>query len=195
MRPLGRIFLTTAALALFAIANPGEAFFHKKKEKAPLAEDYFKKLGIEKPGKAIPAPDFTLEDLSGKRVSLRGLRGKVVFLNFWATWCIPCRQEMPTMEKLHREFKEHGLEVVAVNFREAKKEVRKFFDELGLTFTALLDKDGKVSEEYGAWSIPLSYFINRKGEFVGKVVGSREWDSKDSRALFKRLLDEKRSGD
>lgn len=99
------------------------------------------------------------------------------------------------MEKLHRDFKGEGLEVMAINIKESKKEVLKFIEELGLTFTILLDKDGKVSEEYGAWSIPLSYFINRKGEFVGKVVGSREWDSKDSRALFKGLLDEKRSGD
>lgn len=188
------VFLS-ATLCLWMLASSVDAFFHKKEAPPQPREDYFKKLGIEKSEKRILAPDFTLEDLSGKSVSLKDLRGKVIFLNFWATWCIPCRQEMPTMEKLHREFKEHGLEVVAVNFREAKKEVRKFFDELGLTFTALLDKEGKVSEEYGAWSIPLSYFINRKGEFVGKVVGSREWDSKDSRALFKGLLDEKRSGD
>lgn len=95
------------------------------------------------------------------------------------------------MEKLHRELKGQGLEVVAINFRESKTEVRKFFDELGLTFTALLDKDGKVSEEYGAWSIPLSYLINRKGEFVGKVIGYREWDSKEARAFFRELLQEK----
>ena len=95
------------------------------------------------------------------------------------------------MEKLHRDFKGQGLEVVAINFRETKKEVQKFFDELGLTFTALLDRDGKVSEEYGAWSIPLSYFINRKGEFIGKVAGYRKWDSAGAQAFFKWLLNEK----
>jgi peroxiredoxin len=174
-----------------ALVNSAEGFFHKKKERAPVDESYFKKLGIEKPEKVIRAPDFTLEDLSGKQISLKSLRGKVVFLNFWATWCIPCRQEMPTMEKLHREFKEQGLQVVAINIREGKKEARKFFDELGLTFTALLDKDGKVSEEYGAWSIPLSYFINRKGEFVGKVTGYREWNSQEVKAFFRDLLAEK----
>lgn len=183
--------LLFAALCLLALVGSVDGFFHRKKEPPAGAEDYIKKLGIERSEKKILAPDFTLEDLSGKRIGLKSLRGKVVFLNFWATWCIPCRQEMPTMEKLHREFKEHGLEVVAVNFREAKKEVRKFFDELGLTFTALLDKEGKVSEEYGAWSIPLSYFINRKGEFVGKVIGYREWDNKEARAFFKGLLAEK----
>lgn len=95
------------------------------------------------------------------------------------------------MEKLHREFREQGLEVVAINFRETKKEVRKFFDELGLTFTALLDRDGKVFEEYGAWSLPLSYFINRNGEFVGKVIGYRNWDSPEAKAFFRDLLDKK----
>ncbi len=190
MRVFGEVFLSLA-VCLLVFVNSAEGFFHEKQAPGSAAEDYFKKLGIEKSEKRILAPDFTLEDLSGKRVSLKSLRGKVVFLNFWATWCVPCRQEMPTMEKLHRTFKEQGLEVVTVNFREGKKEVRKFFDELGLTFTVLLDRDGKVSEEYGAWSIPLSYFINRKGEFVGKVMGSREWDNNESRAFFKGLLDEK----
>ncbi|MBI3060676.1 MAG: TlpA family protein disulfide reductase, partial [Deltaproteobacteria bacterium] len=99
MGVLGRVFLCTA-LCLLVLVGPAESFFHKKKEKTPTTEGYFKKLGIEKPEKQILAPDFTLEALSGKRISLKGLRGRVVFLNFWATWCIPCRQEMPTMEKL-----------------------------------------------------------------------------------------------
>ncbi len=182
-----------SSVLCFALVNSTEVI--SQGERKADAEEYFKKLGIEKPEKKILAPDFTLEDLAVKPMSLKNLRGKVVFLNFWATWCIPCRQEMPAMEKLHREFKKAGLEVVAVNFRETRKEARKFFDELGLTFTGLLDKEGKVSEKYGAWSPPLSYFINRKGEFAGKVIGSREWDSDESRALFKGLLDEKRSGD
>lgn len=95
------------------------------------------------------------------------------------------------MEKLHRELQGQGLEVVAINIREGKKEVRKFVDELGLTFTVLLDSKGKVSEEYGAWAIPLSYFINRQGVFVGKLAGYRRWDGADARAFFQRLLREK----
>lgn len=95
------------------------------------------------------------------------------------------------MEKLYRELKDRGLEIVAINVKENKPEVRRFFDELGLTFTSLLDKDGKVAEEYGAWAIPLSYFVNRKGEFVGKANGARNWDSREARGFFKALLDEK----
>ncbi len=177
-------------LCSLSLANSAEGFFHKKKEKSSVAADYFKKLGIEKPEKVIRAPDFALEDLSGRRLSLKELRGKVVFLNFWATWCIPCREEMPTMEKLGREFKQQGLEVIAIDIKENKKAVRKFVDELGLTFAVLLDQDGRVSEEYGAWAVPLSYFINRKGEFVGKVEGDRKWDSQEARAFFRELLRE-----
>jgi thiol-disulfide isomerase/thioredoxin len=150
--------------------------------------DYFGKLAIEKPSKLIPAPDFTLEDLSGKPISLKSLKGRVIFLNFWATWCVPCRQEMPAMERLHRDFKEKGLIILAVNFREPQEEIRPFLSELGLTFTVLLDREGRVSEEYGAWSLPLSYIINRNGEFVGKAIGSREWDGSAARKLFEDLL-------
>ena len=182
--------LFSIVLCLLVWARSTEGFFHKKKEPSG-GEDHFKKLAIEKPEKKLLAPHFELEDLSGKRVSLKSLRGKVVFLNFWATWCIPCREEMPTMEKLHKEFKNRGLEVVAVNIKEDKKDVRKFVEELGLTFTILLDKSGNTSEEYGAWSIPLSYFINRNGEFVGKVVGSRDWNGKTAMGFFRGLVDEK----
>jgi peroxiredoxin len=189
VRALVAILAAAVLLGLTFLGFPGR-FFHRD-ERPALHEDYFEKLRIEAPGKEITAPDFSLEDLSGKRINLKSFRGKVAFLNFWATWCIPCREEMPAMEKLHREFKKAGLEVVAVNFRETKKEVRKFFDELGLTFTGLLDKEGKVSEEYGAWSLPLSYFVNRKGEFAGKVIGPRKWESDESKAFFKVLLAER----
>ena len=190
MRCGGRVFLSVI-ICIFSLGSSAEGFFHKKKAPPSVADDYFKKLGIERPGKVIRAPSFALDDLSAKRVSLKDLRGKVVFLNFWATWCVPCRQEMPTMEKLQREMKEQGLEVVAINIRESQKAVRKFTGELGLSFTVLLDKDAKVSEEYGAWAIPLSYFINRKGEFVGKVDGPREWDGREAKAFFLQLLREK----
>lgn len=183
--------LLLLALCLLDPFSFAEGFFHRKKGPPSATGDYFKKLGIEKPEKKIVAPDFALENLSAKPWRLRDLRGKVVFLNFWATWCVPCKQEMPSMEKLHREFREQGLEVVAINFRETKKEVQKFFNELDLTFTALLDRDGKVFEEYGAWSLPVSYFIDRKGEFIGKAIGYRKWDGPEARAFFRELLDER----
>ena len=187
MRPLALIFAVAVVVVLTFLGFSGR-FFHRE-EQATVREDYFKKLRIEVPGKETTTPEFALEDVSGKLIRLRNFRGKVVFLNFWATWCVPCRQEMPAMEKLHREFRDRGLEIVAVNFREEKDEIQKFLQELGLTFTVLLDKDGKVSEQYGVWSLPLSYVINRKHEFVGKALGSREWDSKEGKNFFRALLD------
>ncbi len=94
------------------------------------------------------------------------------------------------MQKLHEEFKDRGLEVVAVNFRENKPAVEKFFAEFRLEFTSLLDSDGAVSEEYGAWLLPLTYLINRRGEFVGKTFGERPWDSAEAKAFFTELLRE-----
>lgn len=186
-----RIIIVIAIAVLFAgLVVLYRALLHERREPSTVSDASLTKLGIEKPQKSILAPDFTLEDLSGKRLSLKSLRGKVIFLNFWATWCVPCRQEMPTMEKLHRERKKDGLEVVAVNYRESKEEVRKFIGELGLTFTVLLDKDGKVSEEYGIWSLPLSYFIARRGVFAGKVIGYRKWDTPEAKTFFDALLAE-----
>jgi peroxiredoxin len=178
-------------LTLLVCGFFGLIFFQAQTAKPRAAGDLFERLSIERPEKIIRAPDFSLEDLSGRRLTLKELKGQVVFLNFWATWCVPCRQEMPFMEALHREFKDRGLEVVAVNFREDGKTAQKFFTELGLTFRGLLDPDGGVSNEYGAWSLPLTYLIDRKGEFVGKTIGDRRWYSEDARAFFRELLEEK----
>jgi thiol-disulfide isomerase/thioredoxin len=154
----------------------------------PAARDAFESLALERPSQALTAPDFTLESPSGKRMSLKDYRGKVVFLNFWATWCVPCRDEMPLMAALDREFKGQGLAVVTVNFREDKEAVRRFFDELGLSFDAALDVDGEVSEQYGAFSLPLTYLIDRDGRFVGKAVGIRPWDGAESKGFIRELL-------
>ena len=189
MRALAAI-LAVAVIGVLTFLAVFQRVSHRE-GRPNTGEEYFEKLQIEKAGKRTAAPNFTLEDLSGKRVSLKQFRGRVVLLNFWATWCIPCREEMPAMEKLHRELKDDGLEIVAVNFKESNQQVRKFLDELGLTFTALLDKDGEVSEEYGVWSLPLSYFIDRRGEFVGKAIGSRNWHGEEARNFFLGLLREK----
>ncbi len=161
--------------------------------KAPIASggDLFKKLSIEKFNKKIEAPDFTLKDLDGNPVRLRDLRGKVVFLNFWATWCPPCRLEMPAMEKLHKELGTQGLTILAINFGEGSEAIKAFYREQHLTFTTLLDKKTEVFALYKAWSLPTTYLINKKGELVGKVIGFREWDGVLARSLFQQLLEDK----
>ena len=162
----------------------------KKVKPASIAESNAKKLGIERPERTTAAPDFALDDLTGKRVTLKEQRGKVVFLNFWATWCAPCIREMPMMEKLHKDLGKDGLVVLAINFQETPNQVKEFFREHNLTFTALLDRDGKVFELYQAWALPMSAIVNKRGELVGKVMGYRDWHGEEARQLFQGLLAE-----
>jgi thiol-disulfide isomerase/thioredoxin len=143
-------------------------------------------LGIaEKP---VPPVDFELQDLSGKTVKLSALKGKVVFLNFWATWCGPCRSEMPSMQRLYEKLKADGLEILAVDLQEDKVKVQAFAKELGLAFPILLDSDGRVGAAYNARSIPTTYLIGRDGSIFARAVGSREWDTPELIDIFRLIL-------
>jgi cytochrome c biogenesis protein CcmG, thiol:disulfide interchange protein DsbE len=181
------VAIVAGAIAFFTLKG---SFIGKKVKPATIAESNTKKLGIERPERTTAAPDFALDDLTGKRVTLKKQRGKVVFLNFWATWCPPCIQEMPTMEKLHQDLGEDGLVILAINFQETPDQVKEFFSEHNFTFTALLDRDGKVFELYQAWALPMSAIVNKRGELVGKVMGYRDWHGEEARQLFQRLLAE-----
>jgi len=154
-----------------------------------MEDAFLKKLNVEKFSRGVSAPDFTLKDLSGNAVSLQGFKGKIVFLNFWATWCPPCRLEMPTMEELHKEFSDRGLVILAINFREGPEKIKAFYTERNLTMPALLDPEEKVFGLYKAWSLPTTYLINRDGEIVGKVIGYRDWHSDHAKAFFRQLLE------
>jgi len=175
---------------VFLFTGVARDFFHTAKPSASENEDVYKKLGIEKIASESLAPDFTLKDIRGKRVTLRELKGNVVFLNFWATWCPPCVLEMPTMEKLHREYGSEGLVILAINFREDPEDVKAFLDKHKLTFTTLLSPDGKVFELYRAFGLPASTIINKKGQAVGKATGYRDWHSPEAKEFFERLLEE-----
>lgn len=184
--PLLVLLLPLSGLLFFRMG-----FLPKQKAPGVAEEKLLKKLNIEKWDKPVPARDFALKDLQGNTVRLQDFKGKVVFLNFWATWCPPCRLEMPTMEELHQEFGNRGLVILAINYRERPDEIRDFFAEYHLTFSSLLDQEGKVMELYQAWSFPATYLINKKGEIVGKVVGYRDWQSEHARTFFRRLLEDK----
>lgn len=148
----------------------------------------FQVLGLQPPKEEVEAPDFTLKDLNGKKVQLRDFRGKVVFLNFFATWCVPCRLEMPAMERLSQAFKDKGLVVLAVDIKESAKAVRAFLREVKVSFPALLDEDGSVAFMYGIRPLPATYLIGRDGMILWRAFGAREWDNATSRQYFSRLL-------
>ena len=136
------------------------------------------------------APDFTLVNLEGETVRLSGFRGKqAVFLNFWATWCGPCRLEMPTMETVYRDYKNSGLEILAVSLDAGPHSgVTNFMQELNLSFPVLLDPDMEVLRLYRMFSIPASFLIDKQGIIRFKELGYRDWTDPESRKLLEAIL-------
>lgn len=142
------------------------------------------------PDEGKVAPIFELRDLDGKKVSLSEFRGKVVLLNFWATWCAPCRAEMPSFENLYRNFKGKGLVVIGVSVDNSDRTVKSFVREKGITFPILLDEKKEVSfDDYGVIGLPVTFLIDRKGNIVEKFFGERQWDSEEIKERIKRLLE------
>lgn len=134
--------------------------------------------------------NFTLEavNVSGGTVSLSSYAGKVVLLNFFATWCGPCRSEMPDIEKVYAKFKNQGLVVLAVDLQEGPAAVKRYAHELGLTFPIALDQSGRIGVTYGARGIPTSYLIDRSGDVVAGTIGAHTWNDASTRALIKAML-------
>lgn len=117
------------------------------------------------------ALDFTLETVDGKQVSLSDYRGQVVMINFWATWCPPCRAEIPGLEAAYREHGEHGFIILGVNVQDPAQVVAPFVDEMGMTYPVLLDINGTVVKDYRAQGLPMSLFVDREGVIRVRHVG------------------------
>ncbi|HKJ04951.1 MAG TPA: TlpA disulfide reductase family protein [Geopsychrobacteraceae bacterium] len=122
------------------------------------------------------APDFTLEDMQGNKVSLSDFKGKIVMINFWATWCPPCIEEMPSMEKLYKKLGKEDFVILAINIEpDAREYVAEFLAKNPYTYPVLLDGESLVQELYGAYRLPETVIVNRQGEIVNRVVGGRDW--------------------
>lgn len=171
-----------ALLSLFALCPPASA---------AVDEDRLRNLGFIVQEGVVAAPDFTTEDAAGNRVSSRSFRGRVVLLNFWATWCPPCRLEMPSMERLYGEFRGQGLEIVAVNFMESRELVQAFAREQNLTYPMLLDRQSDIAERYGVMRLPETVVIGRSGEVIAKTTGYKDWYKEDVRELVSALLEDR----
>ncbi|MDR2759868.1 MAG: TlpA family protein disulfide reductase [Spirochaetaceae bacterium] len=149
----------------------------------------FTEAGIPVLREPVSLIDFALPLLDGTTRNTKDLRGKVLFLNFWATWCGPCRAEMPSMETLYRRFKNRGLEFLAVNLQESRPVAAAFMDQLGLSFPVALDKLGSTGAAYGVRSIPTTYIVNREGKIIARITGSLNWDNPKLFSAFDVLLD------
>lgn len=135
------------------------------------------------------APDFEIENLAGGNTALADYKDKVVLLNFWATWCMPCRAEMPGMETVWKKYKEQGFVVVAISVDEGSKgRIETFSKLLDLSFPILLDPESKVSDLYKVSNMPTSFLIDRNGKIISRIVGTDDWTSAETVQLVEELL-------
>ena len=179
----GFVFAAFIAMQVFDI-NP----LAKAKTENHKLERLYEDIGIIRPNGITEPLAFRLEDIHGRQVSISNFRGKIVFLNFWTTWCPTCLVEMPSMEKLHQKLKDKNFAMVTVSIQESAPQVKKFFIKYKLTFTALLDTTGGVAFGLGIASIPTTFILDKNGSPIGVVMGPREWDSNKAVALFEHLI-------
>jgi peroxiredoxin len=123
------------------------------------------------------APEFMLKDINGRDVALSSFKGKAVLINFWATWCPPCRAEMPALNKLYREYRDKGLTVIAVSTDRSMASVKNFLSKSPVDFPILMDPDGKVSRQFRVFSLPTSFLLDKNGIILQRYLGEEEWDS------------------
>ena len=148
----------------------------------------FREAGLPVVTEGIAPVNFTLPLLDGTNVSLSQYKGKVVFLNFWATWCGPCRSEMPSMETVYQKLKDQGLEMLAVNLGESRNDVSAFMNQYRLSFPAVLDERSITGSYYNVQAIPSTYIIDRRGLIIARLVGSIDWNTPKITAALEAAL-------
>jgi len=193
MGELTREAISTCVICLvLATMAPGFALAEQSKTGTSI-DELLKSIGLTKPP-FTRAPEFNLRDAGGGITSLNGNRGSLMLLNFWATWCGPCREEMPSMEQLSRSFGGQGFTILAVNQRENAAQVSRFMKTNGLNFRAPLDTDGRVAASYRVYGIPATYLIDGNGQAIGMKSGSRDWAAREVIEVFRKLISDGGSG-
>lgn len=158
---------------------------------AEMAE-LLRKLDLATYPRATKPPEFNGRTVNGRTVSLASLQGKVVIVNFWATWCKECLDEMPAFEQLHRKFAGQGLTVLGINARQGTSAIQTYAKKIGLTFPLVLDPKGEINSLYGVVGLPTTFLIRRDGRAVARGVGPRNWENASARTLIQALLAEQR---
>jgi peroxiredoxin len=146
-----------------------------------------KELDLIRPSPPKLAEDFTLKTPEGRTVRLSEQRGKVVFINFWATWCPPCREEMPAMERLWRQHRQAGFVLVAVSLDTDRALVKPYVAEHALTFPIAFDPGLEVANRYGVRALPASFIVDRQGQVAALALGPRAWDNDAAHSLVEEL--------
>ena len=153
----------------------------------PLSAEVAGKQTLPEIAKPFTATDFSLQGEDGKTYRLSDYRGKVVVLNFWATWCPPCREEMPSLERLWQKVKDKGVVILAVNVGEDTDTIFEFSGNYPMSFPIPMDQKGEVIKQYPVMGLPTTYVISPKGMVIHRAVGSRAWDSVELISTLKRL--------
>jgi len=168
-------------LLVAAVAGPRRA--------AHAREDLLSAMGVQPPPAKTEAPEFVLTSLEGRKVGIKDYRGKLILLNFWATWCVPCQWEMGEMETLYQAYKDKGFVVLAVSLdADGERSVKPFATERGLTYPILLDTKLEAARAYRIQGPPTTFLIGPRGEMIGIAPGPREWGGEKAKALIRQLL-------
>jgi len=183
IRKVRRVNLQSIMLIFLIIIGIGILVLLQTKDSS------FNLSGRPRLGKGESAPNFTLPDLDAKMVSMADYKGKVILLNIWATWCPPCVEEMPSMEKLHQELKDEDFEILAVSIdTSGAKTVLPFMKKHKLSFPALTDTKGAITSLYQTTGVPESFIIDKDGIIVEKVIGPRDWVAPGAIRYFRNLI-------
>jgi len=144
------------------------------------------------PMEGKPVPDFALPDLNGKMVKLADLRGKVLFINIWATWCAPCREEMPSLENLYKKLKGPNFEMVGISIdKDGKKSVEPFVKQLGITFPILLDPASATAAKFQITGVPETFLVSQEGIVLHHLIGPTQWDKQSIADALKNLVEKR----
>lgn len=176
-RVLGTLLLAVLTVIASVPAQAGES------------PDPIKALKISRTASGSETPAFSLIQLDGQEVHSKDLRGKVVVLNFWATWCGPCKEEMPALERLRRQFDQKDVAFYTVTTDLQREGIKAFLGHLGIGLPVLLDEDKDVSSAFLVRGLPTTVLIGRDGKLVGRAVGPRAWDSPEAVALVRALTE------
>jgi peroxiredoxin len=155
---------------------------------APAEARHLAALGAVELKEPVAAPDFALPTPAGASIGLRNLRGKLVLLTFWATWCLPCVEELPALDRLHRELSAHAFTVLAVALDvQGASVVGPFWAPRGHSFATVLDPRQQVASRYGAWALPTAFLVSPAGLVVARIQGPRQWDAEAIHAALRTL--------
>jgi peroxiredoxin len=186
-RPVPRWAYAAGGMVILVLIGAGVLAWRVKANAAAQVERR-NPLLLDEPKISVQALDFTAVNLSGKTVKLTDFRGSVVVLNFWATWCVPCLEEMPALDRLAKTMAGRKFKVLAVDLQEPSDKVQEFGKTHRFGFDLLLDTAGEISSHYGVNRIPVTYVLDPRGNVAFRAIGPRTWDSEEGVAFFQDLI-------